>query len=111
MTDLEAAANKFKEWRGDRRHLRYPKHFWDQIKEFAKQYQLPLIASAYGINIGYLRQKISNNESINFATVDIISTPVSIEFIDCHSQPMIVRLQANHDQVIQIILSLSGLHQ
>lgn len=111
MTDLEIAANKFKEWRGDRRHYRYPKHFWDQIRDFANHYPLPVIASSYDINVGYLRHKISKNtDSITFAPLNITSSQssVSIEFADRNSQAMTVRLQASHDELIRIILSLSG---
>jgi hypothetical protein len=109
MNDLETIANKFKEWRGSRRHYRYPKHFWDEIKLLSKHYPLPVIASAFGINLPYLQQKIPNNsESLTFVPLQIVSSAASIEFVDRNSQKMTVHLQASRDELVHIIISLAG---
>lgn len=111
MPDLEVLAKKFKEWRGDRRHYRYPQHFWDDIGLLVKHYPLPVIAKAFGINYQYLRKKFDNDsESLTFVPVTVTSStsPVSIEFVDRNSCLMTIRFQANSEQLIHMIQSLSG---
>jgi hypothetical protein len=109
MDDLHSAAEKFKEWRGSKRHYRYPEYFWDQIKQFSKKYPLDLIADSFGISLHYLRIKFPNPPPfLTFQSLKIVSPPsaVSIEFM-ANSQPMTVRLNATPEELVKIILSLS----
>lgn len=113
MDNLEAFADKFKQWRGNRRYLRYPPHFWEEIQSFIDQYDIERVAKAIHVNSSYLRHKIRKNkqsQSITFAPLQVISLPqaASIEFIDKNSKPLILRFQADCNQLIQIIHSLSG---
>lgn len=109
MHDLQVISAKFKEWRGNRRYHRYPKHFWDEIQKLSQYYSIPAIANAFGINVQYLRKKILNAQELTFAPLKVASMPstISIEFIDRNSREMTVRFQADFDQLIHIIQSLS----
>lgn len=110
MQDLETFASQFKEWRGNKYHRRYPKSFWEQIRQFAKNYSLAVIAQMLGISLPYLRLKLQqNSKSLKFATLNVSSCalPISIEFIDRNSCPMTVRCQVNQEQLAAMILSLS----
>ncbi len=62
MEDLEVFADKFKQWRGDRRYLRYPSHFWEGIQRFIHHYDIKTVADAVGVNPSYLRHKIHKNK-------------------------------------------------
>lgn len=111
MSDLEILAKKFKEWRGDRRYYRYSKHFWDEIKQLAKHHPTSAIAEAFGINHQYLQKKLGqDSQSLTFASVTVTSCihPISIEFIDQNSRLMTIRFQADSEQLIHMIQSLSG---
>lgn len=110
MTDLDTLAQKLKEWRGNRRHYRYPKAFWDEIRELAKSLPIPSIAKACNISPHYLRSKLLDPQPLTFTKVQIASSPsqVAIEFVDSNSHAMTVRFQADHEQLIRIITSLSA---
>jgi hypothetical protein len=109
MLDIDILAQKFKEWRGNRRYYRYPTHLWDHIQRLADHHSIPVIAKAFGINAQYLRKKLDkNSKSITFTPVTVISPPVSIEFFDRHSRLITIRFQANSEQLIYMIQSLSG---
>jgi hypothetical protein len=110
MTDLETLAQKLKEWRGNRRHYRYPKAFWDEIRVLAKHLPIPAIAKACNISPYYLRSKLLDSQPLTFAKVQVSSTPsqVAIEFVNSNAHAMTVRFQADHEQLIRIITSLSA---
>jgi hypothetical protein len=110
MTCLESLASKFKEWRGDRRHYRYPKSFWDEVRELAKREPISAIAEACGITPHYLKNKILKEpRAVTFAQVQMTSLPSQavIEFADGSSRPMTIRFQADHEQLVSMIRSLS----
>lgn len=111
MSDLEAFANKFKAWRGDRRHCQYPKHFWDKIRSLARHYSIPIIAQAINVNPSYLKLKlVARKKRLTLIPLEVTSLPLqaSIEFTNHRSHSMTVRFQANHEQLVNMILSLSG---
>jgi hypothetical protein len=113
MKDLEIFADKFKRWRGNRRYLRYPSHFWKEIERFIRHYDIKVIANAVGINPSYLRNRIrkdKQSKSITFTPLQVSSLPfaASIEFVDRSDKPMTIRFQADSRELIQIIRSLSG---
>jgi hypothetical protein len=111
MADLEALAIKFNEWRGNRRNCRYPKYFWEEIREISRHYPVSIIAKALNINVSYLKQRLYNgNQQLTFVPVGAASFPLqaSIEFIDHKKCAMTVRFQADHGQLVKMILSLSG---
>ena len=111
MFDLEAFAEKFKAWRGDRRHRQYPKHFWDEIRNLAKLYPVPIIAQTINVNPFYLKFKLgSKKKKLTFIPLKVSSNSLqaTIEFTNHHSRSMIVRFQANHEQLVNMILSLAG---
>lgn len=109
MTDLETFAQKLKEWRGNRRYYRYPKVFWDEIRVLAKHLPITSIAKACNINPYYLRSKLIDPQPLMFTQVQVTSVPsqVAIEFVNSNSHAMTVRFQADHEQLIRIITSLS----
>lgn len=116
MEDLEVFAVKFKEWRGDRRYLRYPAHFWEEIKHLIHHYDVEVVAKTIGVNSSYLRHKFhkkKQSKSITFAPVQVTSFPctASIEFIDKNARPMTVRFQTDANQLTQMIDSLCGHHK
>lgn len=110
MSDLEALACKFKEWRGHRRYQPYPQHLWEEISRLVKIHPLSTVADALGINPAYLRYKFNKKpqKQISFVPVEINSfpLPISIEINDKNHKPLIVRFQADHQQLINIISSL-----
>jgi hypothetical protein len=113
MDDLNTFADKFKKWRGNRRHLRYPSDFWEEIQCFIQHYGIQIVANAIKVNPSYLRHKIrksKKSQAITFTPLKVSSLPfnASIEFIDRTSRPMIIRFQSNSNQLIQMIRSLSG---
>lgn len=110
MTDLEVLASKLKEWRHDHPKGPYPKHFWEEIIRLAKQHHILTLAETLGISLNYLQQKLSKkSKQLTLTPVQVSSfaASVSIEFIDCHSRPMIVHFQANCEQLAHMILMLS----
>jgi hypothetical protein len=113
MEDLEIFAIQFKQWRGDSKYLRYPSHFWEQIKRFIQHYGIKVVAETIGVNPSYLRHKVRNekqSEPITFAPLQITSFPceASIEFVDKNARPMTIRFQADSNQLVQMIGSLCG---
>jgi hypothetical protein len=114
MNDLETLSKQFKDWRGDRRYYRYPKHFWDEIRQLAKHYTIADIAVAFGISHQYLKQKIHNDSSpMSFASLNVTSPQLnaSVEFVDNNARTMTVRFQADPEFIIHMIQSLSGSKQ
>jgi hypothetical protein len=111
MNELEIFANQFKEWRGNRQHIQYPKSFWDKARELSKHFSIVSIAKACGINPNYLRYKLpAKPKPLSFTQVQVASSQsqVAIEFINSNSCTMTVRFQADHMQLTQMLLSLSG---
>ena len=111
MSDLNTFANKFNEWRGNRRYYRYPEQFWDEIRQLTKHYSIIDIAKALNISRQYLRSKLQNeSKPLTFAPVVVTSFPssVSIEFTDSACRAMTVRFEASHEQLVNMIQSLSG---
>ncbi len=113
MDDLKTFADKFKEWRGNRRYLRYPSDFWEEIQRFIHHYGIEIVANAIGVNPSYLRHKMRKDkkpQEITFAPLQVSSLPftASVEFIDRNAKPMTIRFQVDSRQLIQIIRSLSG---
>ncbi len=116
MEDLEIFAVKFKEWRGGRRYLRYPTHFWEEIRDLIHHYDIEVVAQAIGVNPSYLRYKFrkrKQSKSITFAPIQVTLFPctASIEFTDKNARPMTVRFQTDANQLIQMIDSLCGHHK
>jgi hypothetical protein len=110
MSDLETFANKFKAWRGDRRYRQYPEHFWDEIRNLVKHYPVAVIAQAININPSYLKFKLgAGKKRLKLIPLQITSAPfqASIEFTNHNCRPITVRFQANHEQLVNMILSLS----
>lgn len=112
MNQLEKFSNEFKAWRKNRRHLRYPEHFWDEIRKLANEWPIEEIAATCEINLSYMKYKLLKGpkpKSLTFAKVQIATfqSQVAIEFVDCNSRPMTVRFQADHEQLACIIQSLS----
>lgn len=113
MDDLKVFADKFKQWRGNRRYLRYPSDFWEEIQCFIHHYDIEMVANAIGVNPSYLRHKIrkaEKSQEITFAPLKVNSLPftASVEFIDRNAKPMTIRFQADSRELIQMIRSLSG---
>ncbi len=81
MSDLEAVALEFKKWKGNLIHCRYPKHLWEEVYRLKDCYSLEAIASALGTTPCYLKRKFSKwKKPITFASVQVISPPMQIEF-------------------------------
>jgi hypothetical protein len=113
MDDWKTFADKFKEWRGSRRYLRYPSHFWEEIQNFIHHYGVEEVAHAIGVNASYLRHKIRKSQkpqAITFTPLKVNSLPftASIEFVDGNAKPMTIRFQSDSHQLIQMIRLLSG---
>jgi hypothetical protein len=113
MEDLEIFAAKFKEWRGDRRHRRFPSHFWEEIQRFIHHYDIEIVAKTIGVDLSYLQHKFrkdKQSKSITFTPLQVTSFPcaASIEFIDKNAKPMTIHFQADLSQLILMIHSLSG---
>jgi hypothetical protein len=111
MSDLETFSNKFKAWRGNRRHYKYPKHFWDEIRILAKHYPITAISQAINVNPSYLKLKLGiRKKQFTFVPLEVTSIPLqaSIEFTNHGCHPVTVRFQASHEQLVNMILSLSG---
>ena len=111
MSDLDTFANKFRKWRGDRRYCKYPKYFWDEIRQLASHYPILAIAQALNISPQYIKIRLKKESGqLTFAPLKVVSfpAPVSIEFTDSSSRPMTVRFEASHEQLVNMILSLSG---
>jgi hypothetical protein len=111
MEDLDILANKFKEWRGNRRHCQYPKQFWDEIQLVSQNYPIPVIAKALNISASYLRHKLVNSpKPLTFAPVNVtsFSPSVSIEFTDSCCRVMKVKFEATPDQLVNMIQALAG---
>jgi len=75
MTSIEELALKFKEWRGSRRHCRFPKAFWDDIKQLSTHHTLSVISKTFGISEQHLKCKLEGSQSVKFAQVTLISQP------------------------------------
>ena len=110
MNELEIFANQFKAWKGNRRHVQYPKLFWDKIRELTKSFSIDSIAQACEVSAKYLGYKIPKEPTnLTFTQVQVASIPsqVVIEFVNHNSCPMTIRFQANHEQLTDMILALS----
>lgn len=111
MEDLDILANKFKEWRGNRRHNKYPKLYWDEIQRLSQHHPIPIIAKALNISASYIRQKLFKcSKQLDFAPINIteFSSSASIEFTDFNFRIMKVQFEATHEQLINMIYALSG---
>jgi hypothetical protein len=111
MTDLESLSIRFKEWKGNQHHVRYPKSLWIEIEQLSKHYPIKTIGQACGINPYYLRSRIFHRQkSLEFAEVQLVSAPsqASIEFADNNSRPITIRFQADQSQLVQMIRSLQA---
>ncbi len=110
MNSIDELARKFKEWRGSRRQCRFPKAFWDDIRQLSTHHTLKIISKKFGISEQYIRRKLKNPQQVKFAQVKVASQPsaVTIEFSDNNLRPMTVRFQANHDELVRVILTLTA---
>jgi hypothetical protein len=114
MTDsdltLETLAQNFKAWKGTQQHRAYPRQFWEDINLLSKHYSISDIAQALGINATFLRQKL-RKKSHKFAPVHLKTfySIASLEFFTAFSErAMTVRFQTDHEQLVRMIISLSG---
>lgn len=110
---LETLAQNFKAWRGNNHHLAYPKQFWKDIIFLSKSHSISDIAQALGINEAFLRQKLKK-KSHKFAPVHL-KTFYSIASLDfftaLNERAMTVRFQADHEQLVHLIATLSSYKQ
>ena len=108
MSPLDNLAAKFKKWRGSRRYCRFPKAFWDELQQLSTFHTPAVLSQTFGITEHYLRRKFSR--SLKFAEVKVSSSSfeVAIEFATSQDKNMTVRVQASQEDVIRLILALSG---
>ena len=107
---LDVFAKQFKAWRGDRRHVPYPKQFWENIHQLSKKYSIHDIAQALEINASFLRDRLRNKPH-KFAPVHLKTfySIATLEFFTVLSErPIVVRFQSDHEQLVQLILALSS---
>ena len=45
---LDTLAQEYKNWRGVRHHVSYPKQFWEDIRHLSKEHSIDEIAKALG---------------------------------------------------------------
>jgi hypothetical protein len=108
---LDTLAQNFKAWRGSSRHRAYPKQFWEDINLLSQHHSISDIAKALDINEVFLRQKMKK-KAFKFAPVQLKSfySIVALDFFtDYSDRAMTVRFQADHEQLVNLIASLSKL--
>lgn len=110
MNDLEAIANKFNECRIGCLRYRYPKALWDEIQQITEHYPIAVIAKAIHISPQYIRKKIgANPPQLTLSPIKVASFPSEVSiFTDHNFKNMTIRFQANHEQLIHLIRTLSG---
>lgn len=109
-SSLEVFANKFKSWRKNKTHTKYPKHFWSEIYHLARNIPISNIAQALGVNVAYLKARVSKHkkDAVTFAPVKISSSAsFSLEFQDKNDKKITLKFQASHDDLVRLIRSLS----
>jgi hypothetical protein len=107
---LESLANRFKSWRKEKIHVKYPQFFWDEICNLAKSIPIQTIAKALDVSASYLKIRVTklNQESVTFTPVKIsCQNSFSIEFQSKNDKPITIRFQASTEELAHLIQSLS----
>jgi hypothetical protein len=101
MSELQAVAEEFKKWKGTLFNCRYPSHLWDKAHQLTAHHPLKTIASALGLNLQYLKHKLSQRrKSITFAPVQITAPmPIKIEIKQ-------ITFHTTHEQLESVIQTL-----
>lgn len=107
---LESLANQFKSWKKEKSHVKYPQSFWEEICNLAKSIPIQTIAKALGVSAYYLKTRVAklSQESVTFASVKIsCQNAFSIEFQSKNDKPIKIKFQANTEELVHLIQSLS----
>jgi hypothetical protein len=62
MTDCETLRKAFQKYRGDRKHVHYPKELWDQAVALAEQYPPKILAHNLSVSYSGLLKHINDRQ-------------------------------------------------
>lgn len=119
-TQLDAIAEKFSVYKGDRSKVRYPKALWEEVYSLSSTFSEKEIARAIRVNPHYLARKLRSfaqktisAHKFNFAEVEV-ETPLcsekyQLDFTASNGSSMRLHFSGNNQQVENLVKSLAGI--